>query len=319
MVIRDEKAAAEAAAKAASSTDPQPGASKASTSADPEVVVVKEEPSDPEEGEEEPEAKRRRITTRSATGSLPPAPPEETPSVPKKETPAQREKKLLKEGVYVGKQPPKIPVAFHTMQLREAQDLGFSDTGEYLRLKQYLKDNGGRQMLKAKGDGACLFHSLLQCIDTPKEYSQVHLRRDIVLLMAQYPEFFLGEMYDNIVGEYCVNYMSEEEYQEKKAANQLEQWQIDQHNTPGPYSYVKYLEALLQPSFWGDGIVLFVASCLLQVPIAVIHAESLRVDRIRNTLSMAEQDITLVIQGKRHYMPCSEYAIIYRVVYGDIV
>ena len=85
-------------------------------------------------------------------------------------------------------------------------------------------------MIPSKGDGACLFHSLLQLIESSKEYSQVDLRRDIVLIMAEYPEFFMDQIYDNIAGELCHNYMSEEEYQRSKKVKTLKQWQTDAHH-----------------------------------------------------------------------------------------
>ena len=35
--------------------------------------------------------------------------------------------------------------------------------------------------------------------------------------MAEYPKLFMDQIYDNIAGEYCQNYMSEEEFEKKES------------------------------------------------------------------------------------------------------
>ena len=42
--------------------------------------------------------------------------------------------------------------------------------------------------------------------------------------------------------------------------------QVDDHNTPGPYSFLGYLRALQKPDFWGDKLCLCLLSMCFQTP-----------------------------------------------------
>ena len=300
-----EKAAAELpkdlSAAPAAPVDPQPGASS-SEGASTRQKEGESQEEDPESME--PPTKR----TRTQTGALKKPPP-----------PPKPQAKKSKFGDFVEPQPPKLPNVYKALEMKEASSLGFSSAGEYLRLKAYLDLNGGHDILPSEADGSCMFHSILMLMETPQEYTPTHLRRDMVLLMAEYPDYFLDLLYDDLIGTYPQPEfrMSKAEYEAKK--DTLSQMEIDDYNTPGPFSFCQYLTALLHSSHWGETCCLKVLSCLFQVPIAVIDSEDLVVHRIRNKFSIQEQDIVLILQGKRHYMPACEYSIIYRVVYGEIV
>ena len=305
----EEKAAAEKAAEepskdpSAAPVDPQPGASSS------EGVATRQK--EGESQEEDPESMEPPVKrTRTQTGAL------KKPPASKK---AEPKKAKTKFGEFVGPQPPRLPNVYKDLEMKEASSLGFSSAGEYLRLKAYFDLNGGHDILPSEADGSCMFHSVLMLMETPQEYTPTHLRRDMVLLMAEYPDYFLDLLYDDLVGTYPQPEfrMTKAEFEARK--DTLSQMEIDDYNTPGPFSYCQYLSSLLQSNHWGETCCLKVLSCLFQVPIAVVDSEDLVVYRVRNKFPIQEQDIVLILQGKRHYMPACEYSIIYRVVYVGIV
>ena len=50
--------------------------------------------------------------------------------------------------------------------------------------------------------------------------------------------------------------MPEDEYQQIYEEGTLSQEEVDDHNTPGPFSYLGYMKALLGEGFWGGELCL---------------------------------------------------------------
>ena len=63
--------------------------------------------------------------------------------------------------------------------------------------------------------------------------------------------------------------MSEEEYLQKYNDGTLTQDEADDHNTRGPFSYLGYMQALLQEGFCGDKLCLALISMMWQISITV--------------------------------------------------
>ena len=54
-----------------------------------------------------------------------------------------------------------LPRAYASMKGTGAEELGFSDTAQYLRLQMFLQKNGGFDVGPSRPDGACMFSSVL--------------------------------------------------------------------------------------------------------------------------------------------------------------
>ena len=193
------------------------------------------------------------------------------------------------------------------MKLKEAEDKGFYNTGVYLTLKKYLELNGGYDISTAPGDGACFFYSVLSMIDSPQEYTTTHLRRDIVLLAAEYPAYFYKLLEEGIKGTYGFPRKLRSEYIALKKANKLSAADEEDMNMAGPFSFCSYLEHMLQGDTWADIGIIRVMSCLFQNTIAIVTAETLITYRIRNEHQLDEMDMVLIHKDGNHYIPTSKY------------
>jgi len=58
------------------------------------------------------------------------------------------------------------------------------------RLHQYLQQNGSYQMIPTKGDGDCMFGAYRRGTALPKEVADVHVRRQIIKVLCDFPGFF---------------------------------------------------------------------------------------------------------------------------------
>ena len=56
----------------------------------------------------------------------------------------------------------------------------------------------------------------------------------------------------------------------------------ERQKRPGPFSFVTYLQALLESTFWGDHGVICMVSMMWQVPITLLTAETLKLDKMRH-------------------------------------
>ena len=144
------------------------------------------------------------------------------------------------------------------------------------RLEDYLKLNGGLEMYSVQMRGACLFASLRRGIDCPLEYSNTHLRRQIVVTVTENPEFFWLMLELHIKGNYGHLRLSKSVYDQRKKDNVLTQQKKEDYEAPGPFSLVGHLKALLKRKFCGEEMVLMIVSMMWQVGITVITGETLR-------------------------------------------
>ena len=85
--------------------------------------------------------------------------------------------------------------------------------------------------------------------------------------------------------------MPEEEYGDLYKRNLLTDQQVQDHNCPGPFSFLGYLRSLLELNFWGDELCLCLLSMAFQIRITVVNAEGFTHIRFRH-----KQDIPLPLQ-----------------------
>ena len=154
--------------------------------------------------------------------------------------------------------------------------VGLQNMQQYKTLEDYLRLNGGMEMYSVQMRGACMFASLRRCIDCPVEYSNTHLRRQIVVTVAENPEFFWPVLSQQIKGNYGHIRISKASYDKKKRDGTITPQEKEDFESPGPFSLKGYLQALLKRKFWGDEMVLMVSSMMWQVGITVLTSEILQ-------------------------------------------
>ena len=133
-------------------------------------------------------------------------------------------------------------------------------------------------------DGSCLFHSIRRNINCPKEYTSVHLRRQIIAFICDHSDFYINyqPFIEALRGTYGWN--------------------------GAAVSLVEYLEMMMVHDSWGDEICLTVISHMWAVGITVMYpSEQYREWRIRHDVPLNEADFTLCYSGQSHYSPIGKY------------
>ena len=68
---------------------------------------------------------------------------------------------------------------------------GLPSQEAYTKLTRYLHSHRQLDPILVEALGNCLFSTIRRAIDVPHEYQSVHLRRQLVMLLANHHEFFL--------------------------------------------------------------------------------------------------------------------------------
>ena len=178
---------------------------------------------------------------------------------------------------------------------------------QYTRLVHYMHSRGGYDCVPVAPDGSCLFSSLRRIISAPFEYRNIHLRRQLVVTLANHKVFFLNLLKKHIRGTYGFPRLSEE-YQQKYDDGLLTDQEVQDHNCPGPFSFHSYLSALLDPEMWGDEQVLCLCSMMRQIGLTVVSAETFTQIRFRHRSSLERADGVLVMCQGQHYVPACKYS-----------
>ena len=82
------------------------------------------------------------------------------------------------------------------------------------------------------------------------------------MMMANHHDFPFPKVKASLASTYGFPRMPEEEYQCKYQEGTLTQEEADDNNTPGPFSYLGYMKALLNDGFWGDELSLALVSMI---------------------------------------------------------
>ena len=168
------------------------------------------------------------------------------------------------------------------------------------------------EMYSVQMRGACMFASLRRCIDSPLEYSNTHLRRQIAVTVAENPEFFFPILSQHIKGNYGHLRISKATYEQKMQDDTITPQEKEDYECPGPFSLKGYLHALLKRKFWGDEIVLMISSMMWQVGITVVTGETLCCIKFRHSNMLSKADIVLIRSGYNHYIPAGKFFTLYR-------
>ena len=69
---------------------------------------------------------------------------------------------------------------------------------QYSRLAHYMYSQGGYDCVPVAPDDSCLFSSLKRIISAPFEYRNIHLRRQLVIMLANHKKFFFNLLKEHI-------------------------------------------------------------------------------------------------------------------------
>ena len=178
---------------------------------------------------------------------------------------------------------------------------------QYSRITHYMNSRGGYDCVPVAPDGSCMFSSPRRIILTPFEYRNIHLRRQLIIMLAKHKEFFFNLLKEHIRGTYGFPRQNEEEYQQRYRDGVLTDQEVHDHNCPGPFS--SYLMALLSPNMWGDEQVLCLRSMLWQIGLTVISAERFTKIKFRCKSTLERADGVLVMCLGQHYIPACKYSL----------
>ena len=149
-----------------------------------------------------------------------------------------------------GELPPDLPKQ-RNYSTTASLSLGLDNQEAYTKLSTYLHQTALLDAIPVGLDGACLFSSIRRIFDVPKEYTSMPLRRQLVITLCNHKDFFYPIMVESIKGTYGFPRMPEEEYEDLYNRDLLTDQQVQDHKCPGPFSFLGYLRALLEPNFLG--------------------------------------------------------------------
>ena len=172
--------------------------------------------------------------------------------------------------------------------------LGLNSQEAYSRLSRYLQSIAKLDLIPVEANGNCLFSSVRQAVDCPLEYQTIHLKCQLAMMMANHHTFLFPILKTSIATTYDFPWMSEEDYLQKYNDGTLTQNEVDDHNTPGPFSYLVYMQALLEEGFWGDELCLALISMMWQISITVLKGETFHQIKFIHSEILKDTDLVLV-------------------------
>ena len=191
---------------------------------------------------------------------------------------------------------------------------GLRNWMELTMLQEYLHLNGKFELKYVQKNGSCMWQSILECTNYPAEYQVQMLQRQVVLHLVENADFMFPIIKSHIEGTYGCLRLAPDEYQRREKEGTLTAEQIEDQAVPGPFSYLTYLEYLLQENTWGDYAVALCVSFMWQLKITVIVVDTthpdedqwIRQELIRHDSSLGRADLVLVFCGGNHYVPAGK-------------
>ena len=139
-----------------------------------------------------------------------------------------------------------------------------------------------------------------------KEFATMHLRRLLVVLLGNYPEFFFNSLKYSLATTYGQDRLNESEIARREKAGKIKAGQSADFRLPGPFSFVTYWKHILQNKSWGDAHILTLISMMWQVTITSLNADTLGEIHIRHDRPIDKADIVVIHAGGDHYMGCGK-------------
>ena len=191
-----------------------------------------------------------------------------------------------------------------------AQDYNLADLSQLSKLTDHLSNHGGWELFLTPKDGQCMFSSIRKGMAAPEEYRSNHLRHQIVYFITQNHGFCFTVLKTLILAEYGHIRLSQEDFVRKMMDDTITEEEEERQKKPGPFSFVTYLQALLESTFWGDHDVICMVSMMWQVPITLLTAETLKLDKVRHGRPLEKTDLLLIRAGHNHYLGACEYSFL---------
>ena len=116
-----------------------------------------------------------------------------------------------KEKHVEGEAPPSFPEQAN-YSTHASSSFCLDNQEQYLRLSHYMNSRGGFDCVPVAPDSSCMFSFLRRLITAPFEYRNIHLRRQLVILLANHGVFFFNLLKEHIKGAYGFPRQDEEEY-----------------------------------------------------------------------------------------------------------
>ena len=107
-----------------------------------------------------------------------------------------------------------------------------------------------------------MFAAISRGVDAPREYTNTHLRRQIVMFLLQNGQFFFPLLKLFIMGNYGCIRLSSEEHAVKKRDGTLTPQEIADQRLPGPFILYSYQQHVLTRNTWGEEIILTLVSMM---------------------------------------------------------
>ena len=174
---------------------------------------------------------------------------------------------------------------------------------QYSRISHYMNLREGFNCVPVAPDGSFMFSSLRSLVLAPFEYKNIHLHRQLVILLANHKEFFFQLLKEHIKGTYGIPRQDEEEYMERYRQGILTDQEVHDHNCPGSFSFHSYLVTLLDPNMWGDEQVLCLCSMMWQIGLSMVSMKEFTQIKFRHKAAVARADAVLVMCLGQHYIP----------------
>ena len=191
-----------------------------------------------------------------------------------------------------------------------AQDYNLADLSQLSKLTDHLSNHGGWELFLTPKDGQCMFSSIRKGMAAPEEYRSNHLRHQIVYFITQNHGFCFTVLKTLILAEYGHLRLSQEDFVRKMMDDTITEEEEERQKKPGPFSFVTYLQALLESTFWGDHGVICMVSMMWQVPITLLTAETLKLDKVRHGRPLEKTELLLIRAGHNHYLGACEYSFL---------
>ena len=183
------------------------------------------------------------------------------------------------------------------------RNYGYDNMAGIIRVIDYGALNGGWPPLVTQQRGSCLFHAVRRSMQCPKEFTNMHLRRMVVNFICDRVDELFSMLKVAISGNYGHLRLTPEEYNRKLAEGTITDQEKEEYAEPGPFSIASYLEALLQPSFYGEELCLRILSMLFKIRISVLNGDSLLAIKIPHTNVALKAGLVLVHVKRCHYIP----------------
>ena len=192
-----------------------------------------------------------------------------------------------------------------------ASHFNMYDFNSLLKVNKHIFQNGQWELFPTPKNGSCLFASIRRGIAAPEEYRNNHLRYQLVYFLCQHADFMVNVLDLHLSANYGMDRLSKEDFQKAEKDGTLTKAQREAQTLPGPFSYVEYLENLLNESFWGDHGVLLSLSMMWQVTITSLTAETYEEHTVRHKRRLPYPDLLVVWAGESHYLgTCKFYAFL---------